>query len=434
MSITKSILYFIALAMSGPFLQIAHASTIIRDQYISFSDRADFERYLAKTFPDSYANLMPSTDPQHQRVEAILARVWSGYQKLSPQSTDQLKAPELAILKKDFMDAYVTEDPKSKLLPNAFFVFEKVLNRPDHEIAGLIAHELTHLLTPKFQFVYYKVLPNQQEPLGFLQSNDPQIENTVKKWQSITEIVGPYFIPELNGLPAPIVYDGQLFKVIAKMATMWGDSQSPACINIQNAFPEWRLNLVLRYLSMIDQVVRMTETERQEMDRQTRAFKSDMYTCLGQQQGKLLSVLEELLHKPIDELVIQYGEIAKIFDRAPNVVDGIFEVTKSEYQKLQDFSAQYDLSSFRAYSSEEIADDNAVRVMRLVGIPPESVGDFFLALMEDSQPGSRDQCLALLNANQVPPYGLITDPHHAGCFRVYHVRQMASWLNREPWH
>lgn len=418
--------------MSAVIQQAAEASSIVRNQYIVFSDRADFEKYVQKTFPDSSASLLPATDARYARIEAILSRVWAGYQALFPQKTDQLPVPALAILQKDFFEAYVTDDPQSHLLPNAFFVYEKVLSRPDHEIAGLIAHELTHLLTPSFQFIYYQVLPGQPEPLGFQQVNDPQVEKIVTEWRKITEVVGPFLIPELNGLPAPIVYDGQLFNLIPKMAALWGDSKLAACQNIQNPLPSWRLKLVLRYLSMIDQVVRMTPDQAQEMDKETRSYIADMYSCLGRQQGQLLVILQELYHKPAIELAAKYGEIAKTFDQAPNVVDGIFAVTAEEYQKLQAFAAQYELSSFRAYSDEEIADDNAVRVMHLAGFPADSIADFFLTLMEDAQPGSRAQCALLLQFGQVPPYGLITDSHHAVCFRVYHVRQMAAWLEQRP--
>jgi len=424
-------LIFSLMVLCGFAFSSAQASTVVRNQYIVFSDRADFENYLSQAFPDNSKILLPYKDPSYARVEAIIARVWAGFQTLSPQGTAQLPPPALAILHKDFMDAYVSGDPKTSLLPNAFFMFERILSRPDHEIAGLIAHEITHLLNPNFKYVYYKVLPNQPEPLGFLQANDPQVEKVVKDLQSITEIVGPSFVPELNGLPAPIVYDGQLFYVIPWMATRWGDAGSLACQNLQKPMPNWRFKLALQYRSMVDQVVRMTESQRSDLDHETRTYISDLYSCLGKQQDSLMKILAEVFPMPADQLNEKYGEIVKVFDQAPNVVDGIFAVTSLEYQKLQSFMAQQDLTSLRAYSHEEIADDNSVRVLRLAGFSEVGLADFQLASMEDSQPGTRAQCLAILQSGKVPPYGMITDSHHAGCYRVYHIQEMAHTLTHE---
>jgi len=317
----------------------ASATTVVRSQYIVFSDRADLNSYLQDAFPDFYSKLAPYTDPRYARAEAILQRVWSGYQKLSPSNTDQLPTPALVILKGKFIDGFVTADPKSHLFPNAFFIYERVTERPDEEIAGFMAHELTHLLTPVFRYKYYQVSAGQ-EPLGYLQANDPNVESVVKQWQSITQIVGPVFIPEPNGLPAPIVYDGQLFNIIGPMAAKWGDPLKPECQTVQNPLPSWRIDLVLHYLSAIDQTVRMTNAERVEMDRQTSNYISDLRACIGQQQGKLIPILEELLHLPVTELEVKYGEVEKIFDSAANVVDGLFAVAGAEYQKLNTFVSE----------------------------------------------------------------------------------------------
>lgn len=405
-------------------VQTVHARSTVRNQYIVFSDRGDFESYLQSAMPLNFSLLIEHKDARYTRAEEILRRVWEGYRKYSSTRTDQLPVPFLGILKSEDADGFVATDPVSRLFPNAFFLLEKTLEQNDDEIAGLIAHELTHLLTPDFNDRFYRVAFGE-EPLGYLQDNDPQAEALVKQWHAITRIVGPVYIPELNGLPAPLVYDGEAFNLIGVMASKWGDSKSSSCQNLKDKFPTWRHDLALHYMSMIDQVVRMTDEQRKELDRQTRAYISDMRSCLGNQSGQLISILVESLHKSPEELSTTYGELAKTFDREANVVDGLFAVVAEQYLKLNEFSVSHDLSAYRVYSSEEIADDNSVRILPLAGYSATGLGSFLLSYMDKAQPGSRAECEAILSSGKVPPYGMITDPHHSACYRVYHLEQIA---------
>jgi hypothetical protein len=406
----------------------ARASSVVRGQYIAFADRSDFEAYLKLSFADSFDKLVRHADPKYLRAETVLQRVWRGYKKLYPAETNGLPVPSLAILKSPFLDAYVTEDPKNHLLPDAFFMFERIADMTELELAGIMAHELTHLLMPKFKEQFYQI-SGKDEPLGFLQANDLQVEKTVNELKAITSVVGPFTVPELNGLPAPIVYDGQLFNIISFMAKKWGNPANASCGVIQQAMPLWRLNLALKFVSMVDETVKMTEIEKSVMNDQTQLFTSHFRSCLGNQEGQLLPILSQLLGKA-ESALVNYKRISEIFDRESNVVDGFFAVSSSESLKLADFQKNHDLARLRNYSAEEIADDNSVRILRAIGLPGPSIEDFFFALMDDAQPGASTTCRAILDSGKIPPYGILTDTHHAGCYRIYHVRQLSQWLDR----
>lgn len=405
----------------------AHAVYTVRDQYLAFTDRADFETFLSASFPDSYKKLIDHSDPRYARAEAILAKVWAGHVALDATRTAQLPTPELAITTGKFVDGHVSEDPKSHLLPDAFFINSPALNLPDAEIAALMGHELTHMLYPDFVYKYYRVSPGS-EPLGFLQATDPKVAAEVEAWQAITLIVGPYEIPELNGLPAAIVYDGLMVDLIPIMAQKWGDPTRPECKAILTSEPPWRLDLMVHYVSMIDEKLQMTSAQASQLSQQTQSYIADMRACLGDQRGELLPLIAEATGQTVAVLHKQFGDIAKIFDAAAGVVEGVFAVSRDGFRRLKEFAATHDLTVDRAYSHEEVADDNGVRVLRHAGYSPYAMSDFMLDLMEEYQPGSRARCLTLLDKGIVPPYGLISDPHHSTCFRAYHARQMAAYV------
>jgi hypothetical protein len=425
----KKFLGFYALALGIPLvlLHSAKAETIVRDRFIVLSDPSDVANYLKNSFPQSAKNLVPATDSRYTRAESILENVWQAYRQHKPHLTADLPRPQIILLKAEHIDAYIATDPKTKLFPHAVFIFTRTLEMPDNEVAGLLGHELTHLLNAEFTPKYY-LASETQEPLGFLQGNDTKVEAAVKQLQSITEVVGPYFIPELNGLPAPIVYDGQLFNFFLLMALQWGDSTNSACQIVMNPIPSWRLDLLVKYVSPIDQKVRMTETQAAKLDQDSKTYIAAMYACLGTRQEKLIPTLSKLLHESEESLKEKYQHVAPIFDAEPNIVAGVFSVANSEYKRLREVQSQNSLAGIRVYSHEEFADDEAVRVLKLTKYNPASLGQFFLSLMEDMQPHSRETCEAILASGKVPPYGLVTDPHHAACFRVYHVRQLVKAL------
>ena len=87
--------------------------------------------------------LVALSNPKYTRAEAILAKIWVGHQQLSAKNTAGLEVPQIAILESTSLDGYVAKDPKTHLLPNAFFLSQRILERPDAEVAAIMAHELS---------------------------------------------------------------------------------------------------------------------------------------------------------------------------------------------------------------------------------------------------------------------------------------------------
>ena len=82
-----------------------------------------------------------------------------------------------------------------------------------------------------------------------------------------------------------------------------------------------------------------------------------------------------------------------------------------------------DITTLRYFSTEEAADDATVPVLRDMGLPADGVGQFFNVLMDGA---GRTACDSLLAAGTTPPYGDLVDEHHATCWRISHVRQVAA--------
>jgi hypothetical protein len=81
-------------------------------------------------------------------------------------------------------------------------------------------------------------------------------------------------------------------------------------------------------------------------------------------------------------------------------------------------------AAFRYFTTEEDADDTSVMVLRAAGLDPAGEASFLPFIYP---PETRDRCASLIAAHTLPPYGLdLTDEHHATCWRIYHLHEMAD--------
>ena len=81
-------------------------------------------------------------------------------------------------------------------------------------------------------------------------------------------------------------------------------------------------------------------------------------------------------------------------------------------------------TALRFFSFEEAADDATVPVLDDIGLAADGLGEFLFAI-QDSQ--SQSACRQIIDGGQTPPYGGdLADEHHATCWRVAHVEQLAA--------
>ena len=153
------------------------------------------------------------------------------------------------------------------------------------------------------------------------------------------------------------------------MATKWGDPKTDACKIAQSRAPQWRIDLVMKYTSMLDQSLQITAADRLKLHQQISDYIASLRVCIGMKQSPLMPLLQEFFQEPALDLQNKYDFLAKAFDSEPKVVDGMLAMTDLEYRKLNNFATTHELSSYRSYSNEEVADDNSVRVLKMTSYP-----------------------------------------------------------------
>ena len=403
----------------------SQARQIVRGKYIVFENSAEALAWLRTEKPNLATNAISQTDPRYHTMKPLLATVWSAFQEMYPDRTADLPVPELVIVEGTGPDGATMNEPETGLLANYFYMTTASAAMSATGTAGLFAHELTHLLFPDFVPQYYQV--NGDEPLGFLQQNDPTVQDTVQKWIALTEQVGPFLLPELNDLPVSFVYDGQLFDLMTYMIRTYGDTTLPAC----NASLQWRKELILKGISFADFTLILTPEDRGNLNRATKSFIESLNECLGSVSVPLVDIVVGLTKKPRVKVEAQLGGDANLFDSYPNVAKGLLALTRSKYGSMQKLVDQVDLTLLRIYSTEEVADDTSARILYHLGMMPNGIEETFLNAMTVYQPAAKEVCLKMLAANQIPGYGLLSDPHHSLCYRIYHVRKFAEWLHHQ---
>ena len=88
-------------------------------------------------------------------------------------------------------------------------------------------------------------------------------------------------------------------------------------------------------------------------------------------------------------------------------------------------------TAVRYFSEEEDADDTSVPVLRAAGLDPAGLATFLQDVL--LPPEGTAACKDLLASGAIPPYGIdLEDTHHATCWRVFHVRQLAAGGRAAP--
>lgn len=425
MTMSVRLYSILTLLLAGFFSRPALARHVVRDQFIVFDSDEEALAWYAKNQPQAFKKIIPFTDARYKPQRELIAKVWQGFQKLYPERTKDLPVPVVVIVDIPDPDGWVDKEAGTDLFPCLFTLTAPVTTMNPRGTAGLMGHELTHLLFGDFKDKYYQLNGND-EPLGFLQPDDPYARKLVQEWLKLTKVVGPFLIDELNDLPVKFTYDGALFSLMTHAAQTYGDASRPTCKRA--GFPTWAKKLTRSYLSYADFAVYMTPDERKELDQLTEAYADDLKGCLGDKKIPFTTLAASNYGDKAPEIVKEWASEIAIFDSYSNLADSFIGLSTKTYQSMRLFKQKHDLPSLRWYSNEEVADDTSARVLKSMGIKPTEFGDFWLQLIEMIQPGNKAKCLKQLENNNIPSYGILSDPHHAPCFRVWHLREMARHL------
>lgn len=401
-----------------------YASHLVNDKYIVFDSREEAIAWLKKNKPELAANILPFEHLIYERPLRILGSIWGSYQDLYPDRSSKLPIPELVIVDYPYVDGSTLTEDSTEHIPAIFQISKPAAETTHNSIAGLMAHELTHYLFPDFQPVYYQK-KGKTEPLGYNQENELQAELVVKEWTKLTKNVGPFVLDELNGLPFQFINDGQLSYFLTAGARKYGDPLKPSCVRASTSEVEWNIYFIKHYISFVDFSLKLEADQRQNIRSKTEAYIGDLRDCLKNRKVDFLDLAMTVTGWSQDQVKQRYVGEAAIFQNYSDAVDGFMALTKVSYTRMKEMLIQYDLASYRTYSYEEIADDNSVRILFHLGWNPNGLREFIEAAGESYQAGFKKNCFEILNRGEVPGYGLLSDPHHGACYRIFHIEEIS---------
>ena len=413
--------------------------------YLFFGEQHEALEWFARYESRSRAGLglparavVPESDPRYAVTERKLSVIWDAFKSAYPEATAGLREPKLVILEDPVKNAYALYERATRTLPYLFVVQTGLIEGlSEDEMLGVMAHELAHLVfkhvlpgvSDRVQ-IYYRV-DRSEEPLGYLQRNDEALKASVKEYLEKAEDVGPFLLPQLNGMPSPAFGPttyGRLLDYLRGKTS--GDPSRPICAIASEEYAGWFNSLVVR-ISNMDQKLHVSAEESTRLEQNTRRFTEDFRQCLEGERVDLVALLAQAFQVSEDfaRAQLKPADIAA-FDAHSNVLDALRDLVLEKRARMSELDQTSDLEHARIYTFEEQADEVSYQVMKSAGRDPMGVASFLL----DNYASAAEQadCKATVEAGRVPDYGGLGDPHHSMCFRYFHLKRFGEAIGEAP--
>jgi hypothetical protein len=401
---------------------------VFASQDAAFAWATDFEKKYAAMQGAPVRTQVAPSDPRYATATKVVGDLWRAFGQLYPDRIAGLPAPYVVILEDPTVNAYAVYDPDLKQMADTFFILTGALGSATAPVSegalyGLVGHELTHLLLlHKYpgvdRSIYYQV--HGAEELGFLQEQDANAQSAIEQWTDLSQWVGDFPYPEFNGVPllAGATLNQLLAPTVARASS--AASPPPACAQAYAAGKAAN-DFMLATFDQVNFLWPLTDDQKTQASKLTTTLASAVHDCLagGPTFVQALAQMNNLDEATARSALGSDPDMAPQLDN-PNVMDAVVAVTNAKFAKLQALQKQYDYSTMRVRTYEEEADDNSMLTTHLLRKDSKGIGEFLFqeALPSDA---ARGQCTSILNAGNVPGYGMLADPHHGTCYRVYHV-------------
>lgn len=379
-----------------------------------------------------------SSDP---RILGLVAEVFRGMKQVFPVETADLNdPPPVAIIETPVRNAFAIPpglvDGGAKA-PWLFAVHTGILQDPDDSIAGVIAHEMGHLILRNYapdvreRIVSTYLLPSLDERaiFGAKQPNDPTVQQHLMSLVPLESKIG--FSPEqgLNGGTSP--YTGLLRGLIA-------NDPSPACTDATTALDALRdaqAPFRPRYNEVGAQPRVPNDAELIELRRASDAALASVKPCLAA-SSNVRTLMQLYLESGVPAEALSeamFPQEAEADADATLTTLGLRALAAESKMRADATTLRADpafpLARLRSYDTEQDSDDTAVRVLLALGREPTSNAQFLLDTMT---PEARADCLAAVAANLPIDFGQFRDPHPANCWRYFHAVELAKSLRQCP--
>jgi hypothetical protein len=390
---------------------------------------ADFEELLAAEQFRDPRPLVPSTDPRFARMRDLLDQGWAAYQETNPVGDLAASSPSLVLVEDPTPNAFVIPDLESGVAGFAVMVHTGLLDleAPDEEMLGLVMHELEHavglhIVSDVKERLRTFYVAAEGEPFGFETEEDPVASEHGVAWRELASEAGGFPDPELGGLP---VVGGDLFQVFNTVVQ--ARAEDPACAGPIADLDALNQDIASAYSPLEADIVIVDPSIQVRVDEVLLALRDE---CLFDFAQDFVEALAEIAGVPVEEIRAQFTPEDLALVEGVHFIDGVIALAVDRRERMraieESFAAETGLpwSAVRYYSYEEAADDATVPVLDASGVAADGLAGFLFRLQD---PDTQVACSKILDGGQVPPYGAdLSDEHHATCWRVDHVEQVAA--------
>lgn len=433
------------------------------EYYLTFADDAAALKYAQDFLAAS--GLPGASEVSHDaKITELVDRIYGAFRGIFPRETEGMDAaPRVVTVGDRGVNAFTGFDDRAEVnkAPWLLFVHGPALQHPSSaELAGMLAHELGHLVTrdllPETRAkirTHYRVAGGvEQGILGAAAEDDPVIRARTEEIREIGQKVGrhaimgpmplsPYLVPDYESLLGTLKdqrdasADGGACKAaedgIAQMKGIYTPGASVHEYTTLHLTTDQSAALADLGASTADALRRCYANVRAslfELKVRQKASKGPASEAAAMIQKALDPTSPE--HEALkEELMTMDVERDADADSARPTIERLLGVVDALHGRLTDYEADASLpiDELRVFDMEEDADDTAVRILKAIGEDPLANARIWVNTMPDP-----DACFREVDGGEVPLYGRFVDPHNDTCWRYYHSIQFADALARCP--
>lgn len=375
--------------------------------------------------------IVSTTDPRFGEMRALLDQGWAAYKQVTPVGDLAGVSPALVILQDDGINAFVYGDPEHGTAAFAVVVQTGTLDAlySDDELQGLIMHELTHAIAlhvvPGVKEAMRRFyVADGSEPLGFQQADDPVARGYMENWLAVAANVGQYSNAPLAGFPL----NGGVDRIFIQGVAGLSAGNAVACAEPIAQFDAVRSDLD-SLVSQLDTAIHLDGLETEVTNAVNGAMVDLRDVCLPGVTLDFIDVAAEINGTTPDQIRDSLGPelVAAVEDR--HFIDGVWALAYSGREQMRAAESEFATavgapwSAARYFTTEEAADDATVPVLRAMSLDEHGQGLFLFGAQSEPTQGACETAMAA----GMPPYGAnLVDDHHATCWRVAHIEQLAA--------
>ena len=376
--------------------------------------------------------LIGDADPRFQRVRALLDRGWEAFREHRPVGQLADMRPALVVVDDPTSNAFVIPDAATGKSAFAVMVHTGVLantSLTDDANLGLMMHELQHsvglhLIGPgPARLRRFYIAPTGTEPIGKLQPDEPRARMYGDAWLAAATDVGPFDQAELGGLPI----SGSLRKVFLHAYVEAHALNPTACMPAAQAYNALTTDIGSRIDPLDSSLTNLPPDINDQVSSTLSGLRAG---CFASYTKSFTQVVAELFGVPVQDIEATLSPEDKALVLNKPFFDAMIAVNTNRRTTMRaardgfEAATKRPWSALRYFSFEEDADDVTVPTLRAAGFDPLGQGQFLFSLVPSAvQP----RCSALLDQGQAPPYGAdYSDAHHATCWRIHHISQLAT--------